>query len=140
MEKVFSDVPEYTGPENKTEKDGTSPIDSLMQIRNESKGDDGSTGCSKHHKTFGHCKYTSPKTGIKMIYDNVFSPVPTGPENTTKPDGTSGGTLAQKDPNCTMHGTGVDDCNYKPADSNVTLAWDKTYFNNATTNATYALS
>jgi len=39
-----------------------------------------------------------------------------------------------------MHGTSVDDCNYTPAKSNITLAWDKTYFNNATTNATYALT
>jgi hypothetical protein len=48
--------------------------------------------------------------------------------------------LAQKDPNCTMHGTGLDDCNYNPAKSNVTLAWDKTYVSGDKTNATYALS
>jgi hypothetical protein len=48
--------------------------------------------------------------------------------------------LAQKDPSCTMHGTGLDDCNYTPAKSNVTLAWDKTYVSGDKTNATYALS
>jgi hypothetical protein len=111
-----------------------------MQVSNPAAGDDGSTGCSKHHKTFGNCKYTSPKTGIKMTYDNVFSPVPTGPENTTKPDGTSGGTLAQQDPNCNSHGNALDDCDYTPAKSNLTIAYDKTYFNGATTNATYALT
>ena len=56
------------------------------------------------------------------------------------PSAVKGASLAQKDPNCTMHGTGLDDCIYKPAASNVSHDYDKTYFNNATTNATYALS
>ena len=35
-----------------------------------------SSGCSKHHNNDANCLYKAPKTGIKMVYDNVFTPAP----------------------------------------------------------------
>lgn len=53
------------------------------------------SGCSKHKNNDGSSPYKGPKTGIKMVYDNVFQPaIPPG-GNTVQADGTSGGTLAQ---------------------------------------------
>lgn len=70
-----------------------------------------SSGCGKHHNNDKNCLYKGANTGIKMTYDNVVTPAPSGPLNETHADGTSGGTLMQvkalsaqkEEPNCNQH-------------------------------------